>query len=204
MLASTARVVNHPPLDNWEEAWATKDRCAATGKEPSLSTRKRDLTPCRAAVKRAAQGIDLQRIPLPRGEGGRRPGEGLRVVSDETFRLSVTHKPQADAPHLSRDPPCQAPNARSRGRGQGVGEHQVVVIGRETAGNQARIHVGSRRPGNLDRKRVLTPFPPSTCHHRGPLGPSPHDDRPTKAGESRTDRALTGRRAGQANTNTEL
>jgi hypothetical protein len=160
MLASTARVVNHPPLDNWEEAWATKDRCAATGKEPSLSTRKRDLTPCRAAGKRAAQGIDLQRIPLPRGEGGRRPGEGLRVVSDETFRLSVTHKPQADAPHLSRDPPCQAPNARSRGRGQGVGEHQVAATGRETAGNQPGTHVGSRRPRQFGPKKSPDTFAP--------------------------------------------
>jgi hypothetical protein len=158
MLASTARVVNHPPLDNWEEAWATKDRCAATGKEPSLSTRKRDLTPCRAAGNRAAQGKDLQRIPLPRGEGGRRPGEGLRVVSDETFRLSVTHKPQADAPHLSRDPPCQAPNARSRGRGQGVGEHQVVVIGRETAGNQVRTHVRSPGSGQFGPKKSPNTF----------------------------------------------
>ena len=55
MLASTARVVNHASLDHREEAVATKHRGAATGKEPSLFTRKRDLTACRAVGKRAAQ-----------------------------------------------------------------------------------------------------------------------------------------------------
>ena len=130
----------------------------ATGKEPSLSTRKRDLTPCRAAGKRAAQGIDLQRIPLPRGEGGRRPGEGLRVGSDETFRLRVMHKPQPDDPDLSRDPPCQAPNPPSRGRSRGVGKHQVVVIGRETAGNQVRTHVRSPGSGQFGPKKSPNTF----------------------------------------------
>jgi hypothetical protein len=44
MLASTAHVANHPPLDNREEVGGTKYRGAATGEEPSLSVRKRDLT----------------------------------------------------------------------------------------------------------------------------------------------------------------
>jgi hypothetical protein len=47
MLASTARVANHLRLDTREEAGGTKYRGAATGEEPSLSARKRDLTPYR-------------------------------------------------------------------------------------------------------------------------------------------------------------
>ncbi|MFN5533598.1 MAG: hypothetical protein ACK5F7_23840 [Planctomycetaceae bacterium] len=47
MLASTARVANHLPLDNREEVGGTRYRGAATGEVPSLSARIRDLTPYR-------------------------------------------------------------------------------------------------------------------------------------------------------------
>jgi hypothetical protein len=82
MLASTARVANHPLLDHWEEAWATKDRGADTGKEPSHFTQKRDLNPCRAADPLSSgrqAGGTVNRPPTdpsPPGRGWSKTGRG--------------------------------------------------------------------------------------------------------------------------------
>jgi hypothetical protein len=75
MLASTARVANHPLLDHREEAGATKHRGAATGKEPSLFTRKRDLASCRPpqATNAPLRRNGRENIELP-PPGGRPPG----------------------------------------------------------------------------------------------------------------------------------
>ncbi len=84
------------------------------------------------------------------------------MVSDETFRLSVTHKPQPDDPYLSRDRPCQAPNAPSRSRGRGWGNIKLS----SPAGRPPEISPGPTSgtvdQANLARKRVLTPFPSGT------------------------------------------
>jgi hypothetical protein len=69
MLASTARVANHLPLDNREEAGGTKYRDPATGEEPSLSARKRDLTPYRPP----ATGIAGGAVEKPTAVGGPLP-----------------------------------------------------------------------------------------------------------------------------------
>jgi hypothetical protein len=89
MLASTARVANHLPLDNREEAGGTKYRDPATGEEPSLSARKRDLTPYR---------------PPTETGGGRESLVALRVLNGHAHR--VANRPDRVEPRAVKRRPA--------------------------------------------------------------------------------------------------